>query len=189
MQRHLHRSARLARLALLAVVVAGVTPSRADAPPAPPTSPTPPSPSWSLGFAGGIDVFVNSRSLALPHRYDPVARAHALYALDERLELGVEAVATLGDHRQYRLIGGYLLGRATLASSATLRFDLRFGVGAGTGPRILAAELDVARPAAVWTQLGLELGWRFAGPHTLRVALIGEHLSVLGLVLGVDLRL
>ena len=65
-----------------------------------------------IGVEGGPAIYLNSQSKTLPALIDPIFRARLLVAVAPLLDLGVEAVVNLPSDDNYRLIGGYLAGRA-----------------------------------------------------------------------------
>ena len=86
------------------------------------------------------------------------------------------------------VVGGYLAGRAGLIRDDVLSFDLRFGFGAGTGPRILSPDLVAERDVTLWGQLGLELGAQLGG-FGMHFAVVAEQFAVVSALIGVDFGL
>ncbi|MCA9517133.1 MAG: hypothetical protein KC635_19465 [Myxococcales bacterium] len=155
--------------------------ARADIPPDEPMT-------TRIGVEGGPAIYLNSQSKTLPALIDPIFRARLLVAVAPLLDLGVEAVVNLPSDDNYRLIGGYLAGRAGLIRDDVLSFDLRFGFGAGTGPRILSPDLVAERDVTLWGQLGLELGAQLGG-FGMHFAVVAEQFAVVSALIGVDFGL
>src|SRR5690606_5968079 len=132
--------------------------------------------------------YLNSQSKTLPALLDPIFRARLLVAVVPLLDLGVEAVVNVPSDANYRLVGAYVAGRAGLLRDGLFSFDVRFGVGAGTGPRILSPDLVVERDVTLWGQLGLELGV-YVGGIGLHFAVVAEQFAVVSALVGVDLGL
>ena len=135
--------------------------------------------SWEISAKGGMSFFTNSRSKTLAHLFKPNVRLEALNQWHEKLSLGVEAVGVIADSTGYRLMGGYIVGSTPLYHGNVFGLDLDFGFGAGTGPPILSASLDMDHSVVAWAKLGLGFRWLLPGDSvTLGIDLLSEQISM-----------
>lgn len=136
---------------------------------------------------GGTLTYTNSRSYALSHLTDPVLGLEVTTALSEQLDVGLSGSMNLVEVADYGLAGGMLVVRTPILGdrSSDLRLLLGWGAGLGTGPKILAADLEVESDLTLWHELSLDGRWRL-GPVTVGAALGVRELSVLATTLSVS---
>lgn len=139
---------------------------------------------------GGVLTYTTSRSYALSHLTDPVVGIELTTALSEHLDVGICGSMNVVEVGDYGLAGGMFVVRTPLVGerASDLRLLLGWGAGLGTGPKILAADLEVESDLTLWHELSLEGRWRL-GPVIVGAALGVRELSVLATTLsvGVDL--
>jgi len=136
---------------------------------------------WSISAKGGVSFFLNSQSLALEHRIKPVVRLEGAFRVIPRFSVAIELVAAATSEAGYRLIGGYMLGKAHLYSGDIFQLNLAAGWGLGTGARILSHDLQAEADVAVWLQAGLQFRWALvADRFDLGLDLLSENISTIG---------
>jgi hypothetical protein len=139
---------------------------------------------------GGVLTYTTSRSYALSHLTDPVVGIELTTALSEHLDVGICGSMNVVEVGDYGLAGGMFVVRTPLVGerASDLRLLLGWGAGLGTGPKILAADLEVESDLTLWHELSLDARWRL-GPVIVGAALGVRELSVLATTLsvGVDL--
>lgn len=143
-----------------------------------------------MTLRGGTLTYTTSRSYALSHLTDPVFGLEVTTPLSEHLDAGFCGSMNVVEVADYGLIGGMFVLRTPLVGSrdSDLRLLLGWGAGLGTGPKILASDLEVESDITLWHELSLEGRWRL-GPVIVGAALGVRELSVLATTLsvGVDL--
>ncbi len=174
--------------ALLLLLLLLLAPPALAAPTAGLTRRVDPAPRSAISLKGGASIFFQSQSHSAQHQLKPVVRLEVSFRAFARIHLGVELAGVVTANENYRLIGGILTAQASLVERGLYSLRLRWGFGAGTGPRILSADLATRETLAPWVQVGLGQRFRVHRSVALGLDVTSDNLSVLSPTLTLDYR-
>lgn len=126
-------------------------------------------------------MFLRSQSLAAQHLFKPSASLRLHFPLDDALWLGAGLSGIATENFDYQVAGAYGVVRYAVVRGATFEWGVNGGLGVGTNPPILYADLESDAPLVPFLSLSTDASWALGDRFRLGVSLGNEQLSVMQL--------
>lgn len=162
------------RFITLGILVASTLPAQAQAQPAQPEGPR-------LALRAGSAMFLKSQSLAAQHLFKPSGSLRLYFPLDDALWLGAGLSGIATGNSDYQVAGAYGVVRYALVRGEVFEWGVDGGLGVGTNPPILYADLESEAPVVPFLSLSTDASWALGDRFRLGVSLGNEQLSVMHL--------
>jgi len=136
---------------------------------------------WVVGSRVGLAWFAHSQSLALQHLFKPSLALHARTSITPNVEFGGGVSGILVASSNYQVAGVYGLARYVFWSTKAFQWGAYAGLGVGSNPPILHADLRSKAPLLPFGTMGTEVSWELADGFWLGIEGADEQLSVVHL--------